>query len=98
MATDVEIHGSCDARFHRVRERFQSAFESGAEVGAAVSLVVDSQCVVDLWAGHRDGARTHPWERDTLVNVFSTTKGMTALCAHHLVDRGQLDLDAPVAH
>ena len=53
--------------------------------------------VVDLWGGHADPARTRPWERDTIVNVYSSTKGMTALCAHRLVDRGPLDLDAPVA-
>jgi len=53
--------------------------------------------VVDLWGGHADSARTRPWERDTIVNVFSTSKAMTALCALILVDRGQLDLDAPVA-
>ena len=53
--------------------------------------------MVDLWAGDADAARTRPWTRDTIVNVFSTTKAMAALCAHMLVDRGQLDLDAPVA-
>jgi CubicO group peptidase (beta-lactamase class C family) len=50
-----------------------------------------------LWAGHADQARTRPWQRDTLVNVWSTTKGMTAICAHRLVEQGKLDLDAPVA-
>jgi CubicO group peptidase (beta-lactamase class C family) len=53
--------------------------------------------LVDLWGGHADAARTRPWGRDTLVNVFSTTKAATALCAHMLADRGLLDLDAPVA-
>jgi CubicO group peptidase (beta-lactamase class C family) len=93
----IEIHGECDDRFSRVRETFGEAFESGAEVGAAVSVVVAGNRVVDLWAGHADTARTRPWQRDTLVNVFSTTKGMTALCAHRLVDAGELDLEAPVA-
>jgi CubicO group peptidase (beta-lactamase class C family) len=53
--------------------------------------------VVDLWGGHADQGRTRPWSRDTLVNVYSTTKGMAALCAQRLVDQGKLDLDAPVA-
>ena len=53
--------------------------------------------MVDLWGGWADAGRTRPWERDTLVNVWSTTKGPTALCAHILADRGLLDLDAPVA-
>ena len=60
------------------------------------SLSTD-ELVVDLWGGHHDRARTRPWQRDTLVNVYSTTKGVTALCAHRLVDEGRLDLDAPVA-
>jgi CubicO group peptidase (beta-lactamase class C family) len=94
---DVAIHGMCDSRFEDVRETFAAAFESGAELGAAVHVVVDGEPVVDLWAGWMDEGRTKPWERDTIVNVFSTTKGMTALCAHRLIDAGKLDLDAPVA-
>ena len=53
--------------------------------------------MVDLWAGHADAARTRPWERDTIVNAWSTTKGIVATCAHRLADQGRLDLDAPVA-
>ncbi|MDA0365193.1 MAG: serine hydrolase, partial [Chloroflexi bacterium] len=51
----------------------------------------------DLWSGFADEARTRPWERDTIINVYSTTKTMTALCALMLADRGELDLHAPVA-
>ena len=58
-----------------VREVFAAHFEQGLEVGAAVSVVHDGRSVVDLWAGHADAARTRPWQRDTLVNVWSTTKG-----------------------
>jgi len=92
-----EIHGDCSPRFARVRETFALLFATPSEVGGAVAIQQDGRFVVDLWAGHADAARSRPWERDTLVNVFSTTKGMTALCAHRLVDRGQLDLDAPAA-
>jgi len=53
--------------------------------------------VIDLWGGFADPEKTRPWRRDTLVNVYSTTKGIVALAAHVLADRGQLDLDAPVA-
>jgi CubicO group peptidase (beta-lactamase class C family) len=67
------------------------------ELGAAVAVVVDGEPVVDLWGGHADLMRTRPWERDTFVNVYSCTKGMTALCAHRLVMEGRLDVDAPVA-
>src|SRR4030095_9560807 len=70
---------------------------SGRGVGASFAATIEGEPVVDLWAGFADGARTRPWQRDTIVNVFSTTKAMTALVAHVLADRGLLDLDAPVA-
>jgi CubicO group peptidase (beta-lactamase class C family) len=94
---DAPIHGACDARFARVRDTFASLFSDPAEVGGAVCITVDGRPVVDLWGGHADAARTRPWTRDTLVNVFSTSKGLTALCLHQLVDAGRIDLDAPVA-
>ena len=93
MAT---VQGRCDARFERVRRVFEKSFEAG-EVGAAVAITLDGEPVVDLWGGYADAARTRPWQRDTIVNVYSTTKGVTALCAHRLVEAGKLDLDAPVA-
>jgi len=80
-----------------VRDAFAANFESGREVGASFAVAVDGELVVDLWGGHADAAKTRPWERDTIVNVFSTTKAMTALCAHMLVDAGSLDVDSPVA-
>ncbi|MFF7549222.1 serine hydrolase domain-containing protein [Streptomyces canus] len=91
------VHGHCDARFTAVRAAFEENFRDRAELGAAVSVMVGGETVVDLWGGWADAARTRPWERDTLVNVWSTTKGPTALCAHILADRDLLDLDAPVA-
>ena len=93
----VGIHGECQPAFQAVRDVFEAAFERGDEIGAAVSVMWRGDRVVDLWAGHRDAAKTRSWERDTIVNVFSTTKGMTALCAHLLIDRGLLELDEPVA-
>jgi CubicO group peptidase (beta-lactamase class C family) len=94
---NAEIHGTCDSAFAPVRRVFEENFQKRAEIGAAVSLVVDGRVRVDLWAGSADQARTKPWQRDTLVNVYSTTKGMTALCAQRLVDAGKLDIDAPVS-
>lgn len=91
------IHGECAARFARVREVFSEGFRRRNEVGAALALVHDGELVVDLWAGFADQARTRPWQRDTIVNVYSCTKAMTALCAQQLVEHGGLDLDAPVA-
>ncbi|MGH7786274.1 MAG: serine hydrolase domain-containing protein [Candidatus Binatia bacterium] len=95
--SDIAIHGECAARFKPVREAFAEGFRSRDEVGAALALVHDGELVVDLWAGHADQARTRPWQRDTIVNIYSCTKAMVALCAHQLIERGRLDLDAPVA-
>jgi len=92
------INGECDPRFARVRDAFAENFAKRGEVGAAVSVVVDGRCVVDLWGGHADKAKTTPWNRDTIVNVWSTTKGLCAMCAHRLADQGKLDLDVPVAN
>jgi CubicO group peptidase (beta-lactamase class C family) len=93
----VELQGQCDARFKRVREIFEASFASGAELGAGLCVYLHGQLVIDLWGGFADPEKTRPWRRDTLTNVYSTTKGITALCAHQLVERGELDLDAPVA-
>jgi len=97
MTTAIETHGACDSRFNAVKDAFAENFPAHGEVGAAVAVMVDGEIVVDLWAGHADAARTRSWERDTIVNVYSTTKGMTTICAHRLVDQGLLDVDAPVA-
>jgi CubicO group peptidase (beta-lactamase class C family) len=92
-----EIHGTCDARFAGVRDLFAEQLANPDELGAAVAVTLGGRRVVDLWGGVADAARTTAWTPDTLVNLFSTTKGMTALCAHRLADQGKLDLDAPVA-
>ncbi|MFI5685242.1 serine hydrolase domain-containing protein [Streptomyces sp. NPDC051636] len=97
QAQDTQVHGHCDARFTAVRQAFEENFRERGELGAAVAVTVGGETVVDLWCGWADPARTRPWERDTLVNVWSTSKGPVALCAHILADRGLLDLDAPVA-
>ncbi|MDO0929081.1 serine hydrolase domain-containing protein [Streptomyces sp. TG1A-8] len=94
---EARVHGHCDTRFTAVREVFEENFRERGELGAAVAVTVDGGTVVDLWGGWADAARTRPWERDTVVNVWSTTKGPVALCAHILADRGLLDLDRPVA-
>ncbi|MER5460101.1 serine hydrolase domain-containing protein [Streptomyces sp. NPDC002668] len=95
--SEAQIDGHCDERFRAVRAAFEENFRERGELGAAVTVLIDGEPVVDLWGGWADSARSLPWQRDTLVNVWSTTKGPTALCAHLLADRGQLDLDAPVA-
>lgn len=96
MSTSI-VHGHCDPRFESVRAVFEQRLESKREVGAAIAFTLEGELVVDLWGGFVDAARTRPWQRDTLVNTYSTTKGMTTICAHRLVEQGRLDLDAPVA-
>jgi CubicO group peptidase (beta-lactamase class C family) len=80
-----------------VREAFASNFEDGEEIGASFAATVEGEFVVDIWAGHADVARTRRWEEDTIVNVWSTTKSLVVTCAHMLVDRGLLDIEAPVS-
>jgi CubicO group peptidase (beta-lactamase class C family) len=93
----LEVHGTCDPRFEGVRRTFAANLESGADVGASFAVTIDGEMVVDLWGGFADPGQTRPWEADTLVNVYSTTKTMTALTALLLADRGELDFQAPVA-
>ncbi|BAN03607.1 serine hydrolase domain-containing protein [Ilumatobacter coccineus] len=94
----TEIHGTVAPGFEAVRDAFAANWETGGEVGASVSATVGGETVVDLWGGtatYDDGERD--WERDTIVNVWSTTKTMSFLCCLLLADRGELDLYAPVA-
>src|SRR4051794_31461588 len=91
----MDIHGHCDPRFQNVRTEFERNFRERGEVGASVCVLADGRPVVDLWGGAAD-RHGRPWQRDTLGLVWSCTKGAVALCAHILVSRGQLDLDAPV--
>ena len=98
ILADNQIHGECDQRFSGVREAFAVNFSKRGEVGAAVAVYLAGEPVVDIWAGYADKDQSRPWQRDTIATVASTTKGMAAICAHILVERGLLDLDRPVAH
>src|SRR6476660_9112223 len=91
------VQGFAKDKFESVRTAFESNFASGADIGASYCATVAGETVVDLWGGFADEARTRPWVKDTIVNVYSTTKTMTALTALLLADRGKLDFDAPVA-
>lgn len=90
------LRGTCDPRFSAVAEEFERSFRERNEVGASVCLTVDGEKLVDLWGGIARPDDATPWVEDTISIVFSCTKGATALCAHMLASRGQLDLDAPV--
>ncbi|WP_337188055.1 serine hydrolase domain-containing protein [Phenylobacterium sp.] len=92
----TQIHGHCAPPFAAVREAFERNFAEHGERGAAVAVRYRGELVVDLWGGDADAAG-RPWGRDTLAVVFSTTKGLAAICLHILADRGLVAFDAPVA-
>ncbi len=97
MKNEIEIKGFCEPQFKKVEDQFRKNFENQKEVGASCAVTMNGKFVVDLWAGFADEQKTKPWSKDTIVNVWSSTKIMTALCIHLLVDRGLLDVEEPVA-
>jgi CubicO group peptidase (beta-lactamase class C family) len=94
---DGSVQGVTHDRYAAVRDVFEANLAGGEDVGASFCATVEGETVVDLWGGWADPGRTRPWARDTIVNVYSTTKTMTALTALLIADRGELDFDAPVA-
>src|SRR3954452_24087559 len=93
----AEVHGSCDDRFSGVRDALAQQLD-GEELGASIAVDLDGETVVDIWGGYRDEDRTTPWTEDTIVNGWSTTKCVLNLAALMLVERGDLDVDAPVGN
>jgi CubicO group peptidase (beta-lactamase class C family) len=92
----VAVNGTVEPRFDPVREALAEALDGRTGTGAAVAAWHDGEWVVDLWGGWADAARSRPWERDSIVMPYSVTKPFAALCALILVDRGRLELDAPM--
>ena len=95
MSDDL-VEGYCDPRFQSVRDQFAQALASGFDTGASVAVEHQGEMVVNLWGGYKDREKTDPWSKDTLINVFSTTKAITATCFLQLVERGKVDLGALV--
>lgn len=91
------LHGHYDSRFEDLVAALSDEVSTGGELGAAIAIDIDGELVVDIWGGHADRAKTREWSQDTIVNVFSSTKSVTALAALMLIDRGLLDPFAPVA-
>lgn len=91
------IGGDVEAGYGKVADAFRATFRGGAEVGAAVAVYRDGVKVVDLWGGYRNGLTKDPWQADTMVNMFSTTKGVAALVVATAVSRGLISYDAKVA-
>ena len=94
----MEISGRADPKFRRVAEAFEKNFVDGLEIGASFCLFQNGEKKVDIWGGHMNAAKTRLWEKDTLVNVWSTTKGVMAFCVARLVDQGALDLREKISH
>ena len=86
-----------DARFEHLRGVLDGHIAAGSDIGSSFCATLEGKTVVDIWGGHADEAKTRPWEKDTIINVYSTTKTMTALTALLLADRGELDFEAPVS-
>lgn len=100
LPRSVPVQGRVAPGFERVRDAFAANFTRGddyEELGAALAVYRHGQPVVNLWAGHADAARRQAWREDTLVNVYSTSKGITALALALLVQEGRLRYDDPVA-
>jgi len=93
----LDIHGKCDANFEPVKAAFAGNFAAHDEIGASVAISFEGEMVVDLWAGHLSRDKTTAWQEDTIINVWSSTKTMAAMCLLVLADRGEVDLHAPVA-
>ncbi|AWK74787.1 serine hydrolase [Rhodococcus oxybenzonivorans] len=93
----TKIGGVCDSRFSALQEALKDNLASGEDLGASIVVTLDGAPVVDIWGGWSDATHTTEWGRDTITNVWSCTKTVTALAALVLVDRGLLDVYAPVA-
>ncbi len=94
---DHPFSGTYDPAFEPVVEAFLENYRVEDEVGSAVAVALDGRPVVDIWGGFADMARTRPWEKDTIVCMMSVAKGITAISFNMLLDRGLVELDAPVA-
>lgn len=86
----AQTHGTYDPKFQAVYEKFKEFIESGQEVGASLTVNIDGKDVVNLWGGFASGERDRPWNEDTIVNVYSTTKTVSALAVLLLINEGQL--------
>jgi CubicO group peptidase (beta-lactamase class C family) len=93
----AQAKGQCDLRFEKLQQEFERRLASGEEFGGSLAVIKDGEFVVDLWGGAANADGSKHWESDTIVNAWSLTKLMTAICALVLVERGDLDVNAPVA-
>ena len=91
------VKGYCRPDFIEIQNIFTDSITSGHETGASIAIEHNGEMIVDLYGGYKNAAKNIPWEKDTLVNVFSVTKGVTAACVAMLVDQGKLDVRSKVS-
>ncbi|MBC94058.1 MAG: hypothetical protein CMM38_10525 [Rhodospirillaceae bacterium] len=95
--TEIDLQGECALGFESVRDALAESFVSRDEIGSAICVYFEGKKVVDLWGGYVDGAQNHPWKANTLCLMYSVAKSICSLSVHMLADRGQIDLEAPIA-
>jgi CubicO group peptidase (beta-lactamase class C family) len=97
MPNEIEVKGFTDSKFEEIKDVFRKNFNEFNEVGASFAVYLNNKFVVDIWGGYSNPEKTQPWNKDSIVKVYSTNKIITSICTLILVDKGLLDLDAPVA-
>ena len=93
----MEIHGECDPQFSKVRETFEKLYKEDREIGSCFAVYKDGNPLVDLWGGFQDKDKTKPWQKDNLVTVYSTTKGVAAFCIALAMEKGLLKYEEKVS-
>ena len=93
----MEIHGKCDPQFSKVKETFEKLYKEDREIGSCFAVYKDGNPLVDLWGGFQDKDKTKPWQKDNLVTVYSTTKGVAAFCIALAMEKGLLKYEEKVS-
>ena len=93
----MEIHGECNPQFSKVKETFQKLYQEDREIGSCFAVYKDGNPLVDLWGGFQDKGKTKPWQKDNLVTVYSTTKGVAAFCIALAMEKGLLKYEEKVS-
>ena len=91
------VKGYCDSKFIEIEDILKDSIECGYEIGASVAVSYNKEMIVDLHGGFKDESKNIAWDKDTIVNTYSVTKGVTAICIAMLIDRGQLDVNKKVS-
>ena len=93
----MEIHGECDPQFKKVKETFEKLYQEDREIGSCFAVYKDGNPLVDLWGGFQDKDKTKPWQKDNLITVYSTTKGVAAFCIALAMEKGLLKYEEKVS-